>query len=246
MKWIFTLALFIFSYSAANSQVLISLLLGDMLNTGKIEFGLTGGVNSARIGKFESNSFYTTWNLGFYFNVRTKEDARWLAVAEVLVKSAVGSGKLTQNDLNFLGIDTDEIGSEGEYRQRINYFYVPLMIRYFAIGRFYLEGGWQIGLRNKAFVEYKADIDNKETVIQVDNRKDINNFDVGVVGGLGYRIANKNGMNLGARYYQGFTSVYKMDQGYLNSSFYVYINIPIGKGKAREAAAKEAGSMVEE
>jgi hypothetical protein len=35
----------------ANSQVLISLLLGDKLNSEKLKFGLDGGVNFATISK---------------------------------------------------------------------------------------------------------------------------------------------------------------------------------------------------
>ena len=33
----------LFAFSKGNSQVLISILLGDKLNSGKIEFGLDGG-----------------------------------------------------------------------------------------------------------------------------------------------------------------------------------------------------------
>ena len=49
MKFKITLAFFLFFGYALQSQVLIALLLGDELNTGKIEFGLDGGINYAAI-----------------------------------------------------------------------------------------------------------------------------------------------------------------------------------------------------
>lgn len=37
----------------SNGQVLISLLLGDKLNSGKLEFGLDGGVNWSNISNLK-------------------------------------------------------------------------------------------------------------------------------------------------------------------------------------------------
>ena len=45
MKKTFLLIVFLLISVSMQSQVLIALLLGETLNTGKIEFGLDGGVN---------------------------------------------------------------------------------------------------------------------------------------------------------------------------------------------------------
>ena len=66
--------LLLFGYSA-HSQVLISLLLGDKLNSDKIEFGLDGGVNWSQIGNLDSSSSYRTFNIGFYFDILL--DEKW-------------------------------------------------------------------------------------------------------------------------------------------------------------------------
>ena len=63
------LLLFLFLGAQAQSQVLIALLLGDQLNTGKIEFGLDGGLNFATISGMDSNSWTRNLNLGFYFDI---------------------------------------------------------------------------------------------------------------------------------------------------------------------------------
>ena len=50
--------------SVAHSQVLISLLLGDKLNSDKIEFGLDSGFNWSQIGNLDSNSSLRAFKIG--------------------------------------------------------------------------------------------------------------------------------------------------------------------------------------
>jgi hypothetical protein len=46
------------SVSLANGQVLISLLLGDKLNSGKIEFGLDGEINKTKATRHCRDGFF--------------------------------------------------------------------------------------------------------------------------------------------------------------------------------------------
>src|SRR5210317_747733 len=93
----FLLVFFLLISVSMQSQVLIALLLGKSLNTGKIEFGLDGGVNYATLGGMESDSYYRKWNLGFYFDIRMKN--QWYLNTGVLVKSELGLDNLTESDL---------------------------------------------------------------------------------------------------------------------------------------------------
>jgi hypothetical protein len=70
-KNILIISLLILSFNV-QSQVLITLLLGDKLNSPNLEFGLEGGVNWTTISGLETNSFARKWNLGFYFDIRIK------------------------------------------------------------------------------------------------------------------------------------------------------------------------------
>jgi len=56
-----------------QGQVLISLLFGDMLNSDGLEFGLEGGFNWSKVSGMETNSSLRTFNLGFYFDIRLKD-----------------------------------------------------------------------------------------------------------------------------------------------------------------------------
>lgn len=62
-----------FSMTSARSQVLISLIFGDKLNSPFLEFGLDGGMNFSEISGLESSGTNVGFNLGFYFDIRSKK-----------------------------------------------------------------------------------------------------------------------------------------------------------------------------
>lgn len=115
------LLLLLFAGIQAHSQILITLLLGDKLNSDGLEFGLEGGFQYNAIGTLDTNDRLATFNLGFYFDVRLKN--QWSLFTGILAKSNNGADKLTQADLDFLGIAPFE--ESGTYSQRINTFVLP-------------------------------------------------------------------------------------------------------------------------
>ena len=60
-----------------QSQVLISIIFGDKLNSPNLEFGLEGGVNWSQISGFESGKSLSTFNLGFYFGLTRRDFNLW-------------------------------------------------------------------------------------------------------------------------------------------------------------------------
>ncbi len=240
----------LFSSYTVHSQVLISLLLGDKLNSDEIEFGLEGGGNFSSIIGMDSKKYVSDWNIGFYFVYKLKKS--WYVNTGVLVKAKMGSGKLTQKDLDFLGVDFPDscLVDNGDYSQKINAFIVPAMARYMFKNRIYVELGFQASLRYKAWVEY--DSKDKEELYHIKefNKEFTNPIDVGALAGIGYRLNNKRtGITLGIKYYYGFANVFKGVPGMHNNSLFLKANIPIGAGeqaqkkreeKAKKRAAKKA------
>ena len=216
--------LFLFMGFSMQSQVLIALLLGDKLNTGKVEFGLDGGLNYATIGGMESNTWTRNLNLGFYFDIRMKE--QWFLNTGVLVKSNFGLDDLTDGDLEFLNATTYD--SDGEYRQRISYFMVPALAKYKFENNMYLEFGPQFGLMYDAYIEFNSEIDGNSARIREKNKDAINRFDMGLSAGAGYRFLKGMGWTLGARYYYGLLDVYKNRSGTNVNSLFLKLNVPIG------------------
>jgi hypothetical protein len=113
----------LFGYTA-NSQILISLLLGDKLNNGKMEFGLDGGLNMSSINGLDQSKNALGFNLGFYFDIKlSKSNPAWLLHTGVIVKSPMGAADLPVYTLNNANLDTSFV--EGSVARKLRYFNVP-------------------------------------------------------------------------------------------------------------------------
>ncbi len=232
-KYLIIICLLIFAVNT-QSQVLISLVFGDKLNSPNIEFGLEGGINLSKVSNFESKAMLPTFGLGFYFDIKLKNKIS--LSTGVLVKSTYGINKLKENDLIALNAITYD--SAGDYSLRLSYFMVPILIRYTFKNHFYIEAGPQAGLMYGSNIEYNSKIDDADARIRNYNKDQINKIDVGAMGGIGYTLKKGTGMTIGIKYYYGFVNVVKNISGTKNSSLFIKMNIPIGRGKSEKAAKK--------
>ncbi|WP_066632069.1 porin family protein [Labilibacter marinus] len=230
MKKVLLSIAFVLIAASSHSQVLISLLLGDKLNSDGLEFGLEGGLNWSGISGMESNALVRNLNIGFYFDIKLKDQI--YLYTGVLVKSNVGFDKLEPEDLDFLGIEQQP--EDGEYKQVINKFMVPVLAKYKFKNRLYIEAGPQFGLVHGGLVEFNSDTNGQEIRIRQDNSSMLRRIDAGMSGGFGYKLKENTGMTIGVRYYQGFVDVYKDRSGTLNNSINVKINIPVGANKSKK------------
>lgn len=228
MRKILFIVLFLFSVHAASSQVLLTLIFGEKLNSPNIEFGLEGGYNFSQISGLESSKRLGTFNLGFYFNFKLKE--QFYLYTGVLVKSNLGVKALSISDLETSGVSF--IGSSGVYSQRINYFIVPIHAKYVFGNNIYIEAGPQLGLRYKAYVEYVNETDGVDTRIRQDNKGAINPIEAGVGIGMGYKFKKIGGLSVGLSYFQGFVNVYKANSNTKNNAAFLKLNLPIGAKKS--------------
>ncbi|MCF6356932.1 MAG: PorT family protein [Draconibacterium sp.] len=233
MKKIFLIIALLIAGTAAQSQVLITLLLGDKLNSDGLEFGLEGGLNWANVSGLETNDFARKFNLGFYFDIRIKN--QWFFYTGVLVKSNLGVDKLTDNDLITLGAtkytDLDGVPLVGDYSHKMNTFLVPALIKYKFKNHMYAEFGPQFGLAYKSWIEFESDIEERDAIIKEYNKDIINRIDAGLMVGTGFTMLKGTGWTWGVKYYYGFVNVYKGMSGTKNSSIFLKLNIPIGAGE---------------
>ena len=215
----------------SHSQVLLSILFGDKLNSDGLEFGLEGGFNWSDISGLDADKRLSTFNLGFYFDIRLKN--QWNLYTGVLVKAKLGDHKLSPEDLAFLEI-TPNLEENGNYSQVLNYFIVPALLKYNFKNRMYIEAGPQFGLMYKSWVEFESDLDNKHIKTKDYNKDKINRLDTGITFGTGYKLIPDTGMTIGIKYYYGFANVYKGVSGSNNSSLFLKLNVPIGANKKKE------------
>lgn len=223
--------------SKAESQVLISLLFGDELNTGNIEFGLDGGWTLADQSGLSSSKMSSSYNLGFYFDFKLKN--AWVIHTGVLVKSNMGADGIPVYSLN--NAELDDLYQNANVERNMSYFNVPVLMKYKFNKRFYVEAGPQFGLLYKANDEFKTEVNGNDLTYSNDVREQFHPLDAGLVGGIGYRIHKGFGMNLAVRYYYGLVDVLIDDSGAAvnNRALYFNVGVPIGVKKAREKAEKK-------
>ena len=232
------LAILISVSACGSAQVIISLLLGDNLNTGKIEFGLDGGLNLSSQTGTEGGKNLKNFNLGFYFDIKLK-DPSWMVHTGVIVKSRMGIADLAPYPLGDANLDSSFKG--GEVDRKLDYFNVPVMIKYKFKNNFFVETGPTFGLFYNSFDEFTNEVNEDDLVYKVERKKDYYLLDAGWTTGIGYRLSKGNGINLGIRYYFGFVDVSADGDAssVKNRSLYFAAGIPIGVKKARERAAKK-------
>jgi len=234
MKKYFLVIVFLFIGYAANSQVLISLLLGDILNTDKIEFGLDGGVNYANIANLEPSKTLALFNLGFYFDIKFKQNL--MLHTGVLVKSNQGANKLNPYSLD--NPNLDEVFATGYVTRKINNFSVPIMLKYRFATLFHVEAGPMLALRTKGYDEFKASVvDDDDITYRLDIKDNYKRIDAGIMVGAGMKLSKvPKSSQVGVRYYYGFIDPLKNNTGGAQyfSSLYLYFSIPIGVASSVE------------
>ena len=216
----------------SNSQVLISLLLGDKLNSPNLEFGLEGGVNWSNIQNIEEAQAMANFHLGFYFDIRIKNN--WFLHTGVRVKSNLGAKGINVYPTG--DSEVDSLFANGAIKRKFGYFHVPISLKYRFNNNFFVEGGVQLGLLYSAhdiFIE--SVYEEEDAGFRLNVRDEYKRLDVGLGGGIGYKIMKNTGMSVGAYYYYGLTNIYKdANKEASNSSIYLYVDIPIGKGAAEK------------
>ncbi|TDX10661.1 porin family protein [Flavobacterium sp. S87F.05.LMB.W.Kidney.N] len=242
MKKGLLLLFMLFSIAQARSQVLISLIFGDKLNSPFLEFGLEGGLNLSDISGLESSGTNPGFNLGFYFDFRSKKNPAWMINTGVIVKSPMGAHHLPVYSLDDVNLDNTFEG--GSVNREIRYFNVPILIKYQFKNRIYLKTGPQFGLLASAFDEFTNEINKNDVTYKKKIRDEIRVIDAGIALGTGYHMNIGNGLNITIQYYYGLVPVMKGDgPNVYNRSLYLTAGIPIGKGKAAQRRAEKNAEM---
>ncbi len=217
----------------AQSQILISLLLGDKLNSENIEFGLSGGYGAANIYGNAGSDHLNTLFLGFYFNFKLQEEKNWFLKTGVLVKSKMGDDGFSVYPLNDKKLDSIFMG--GKISREINAFNVPIELMYRFNKRWYVSAGGQLGLMYRTRDKITNTINETEDIRLFNEISDqIRKIDGGISLGAGLKLKEgKESISLGIRYYHGLVDVYKNQQlKGTNAVFYITCEIPIGVSKS--------------
>ncbi len=229
---------FLFIGYSAVAQVLISLVFGDKLNSPNIEFGLDGGVNFGNIANLEPSKPLPMFNLGFYFDIRLKNQL--MLHTGVIVKSSQGAGSLDPYLLNNTNLDT--AFASGYIDRKVNYFHVPILIKYRFATFFHVEAGPMLGLRSKGNDEFRNSVkDDDDLSYKLDIKDNYKRIDAGIMAGIGAKLSKApKSSQTGIRFYYGLVDPLIDNPGKAQNfySIYLYFSIPIGAKPAESNDAK--------
>lgn len=170
------------------------------------------------------------WHLGFYFDIKL-DTADLMLHTGVIVKSSMGVAGQPVYSLGDANLD--ETFRDGSVTTRLEYFNVPVMLKYRVLKQFYVEGGILLGLLHGATDEFIASgPDDAEVTLVRRVGTTYHPLDAGLMAGIGYRMMSGDGINIGVRFYQGLIDVLIDDAGpaRYNQSLYLAVGIPIGVG----------------
>jgi hypothetical protein len=229
-KYIIILLFISVTPSPAKTQILLSLLFGDKLNSDKMSFGAHVDYSWNKLSGYEKTAPLKDLNLGLFFTYHCND--HWHINAEMLLKYKRGIDKLQPYNL-----ENDSLNNffrDGSVKRAINYLSIPLAVQYLFKPGFYIEMGPQISLRLNAYDIFSANPVQGELELKKNIKDNINPWDFGWVAGAGYRIGKEKLIAIGFRYNGGFTDVVKNEPGIqLNRQWGFYANIPIGKKATR-------------
>jgi len=227
-------------YRPLHGQVVIALLFGDKLNTGKLEFGLVVAPASTGITHIDSRH-RGGLNLGLYFNIRP--DKKISIHAEAVAKGAFGARGIfpyaTGNDT------LDNLFVSGKVERVIKAFSLPIMARYAVSRKFFIDLGIQPDMMLGAKDIFSSTVNGQDLDYTVKINDQVTLLDFGLTGGVFYKFKDDiKSMGLGVRYYQGLTDILKSTAGtQANTLWQFTVTIPIGAGKASaQNAAKKAAA----
>ena len=162
-----------------TSKLSLTLLCMTLLNItySQISIGGKGGLNVSNLNGITVNNATAQALVGFHLGGYLALNlGRNFALQPELMYSTQGAK---------LDNATDNLN--------LNYVNVPVMVRFYTNGGFFLEGGPQLG-----FQVGQVTINNAE--------EEIKNTDLSVCGGLGY-MGKKQGFGIGARYNAGISKL---------------------------------------
>ena len=182
-----------------------------LMNAQEVKYGAKAGLNMSNFGGDAEN---TDMKIGFQIG----------GFAEIKISDKFS----VQPELLFStqGAKSEESGSESGYSYtsketlKLNYLNIPVMAKYYATEKFYVEAGPQIGFLMSAEAESEDTVSfggvTESESTTTDVKEFTNSTDFGLGLGLGYNFTENIGAGL--RYTAGLSDIYKDSDGKVNNS----------------------------
>lgn len=183
---------------------LIAVITFGFVNAQDLKYGVKGGLNvSSFSGDNDGMDLKSRvgFNIGGFVEVKLSEK---FAIQPEVLYSQQGtkfklSGILFSNDEPF----------KAETKFNLSYINVPVMFKYYAIEKLFIEAGPQIGFLISA--KSKTKVTGFDQTEELDTKDMYNTIDFGLNFGAGYDFTQN--ISLGARYNLGLANIAKTEAG---------------------------------
>ena len=227
-------ALLLFWGPKCHSQVILSLLFGDKLNSEESIFGIHVDYSFNELSGYADTNSLNSLNLGLFYNYKFND--RFRGLVELMAKYKRGVEGLAVYDLQ--DPELNDLFEDGEVTRKIKYFSVLPIGQYVTKPGIFLEAGPQISMRIKATDIFFTKTEQGDLELERNIKDNITTFDFGFIAGIGYYVDKAKTLAVGFRYQGGFSDVVKDDGTQQHQQFTLYTNIPIGRNKSKQTAAE--------
>ena len=218
------LVVFSLAPAVSKSQILISILFGEQLNSGKMEFGLVGGLNYSKLPGLEAPEFKRSFGLGLFLDYTFTDT--WILAVEANVKKSLGSDNLQLADFPYPVNDTIVQESTKAYRN-LNLINVPVLINYRFKNRLGIGAGFYASIVHgtRDYVQYSQK--NWTSTFERSFTDQINRLDFGVSGMVHFHFLGNPGIQLRGRINYGLTEVFKESSGLSSNNLWYSITVAV-------------------
>lgn len=202
--------------NSSKSQVIISLIFGDALNSPNTQFGLEVGANVASVTNYELTDLTGGFQISMFLNWKFSE--KWSLYNNLIANSNRGyrgNGSLIDS------IYVPENDYELSYMKvRLMYGGIQSALRYHISPSFSVAAGLNLGLLFRATEEALFQKEDSELNIVYKVTDDYTRLDVGPSLALLYQFRKGKGISIIARTYYGLVDVAKEVPGHQNSYYF--------------------------
>lgn len=221
------------SVQKVNSQAaILALIFGDQVASEEFNLSLELGWNFSTVSNFSDIKRTSATNFGLGANFKLSEKFYLSPSVFFLSKRKFKFSSFTLNTGNE-NIDNEFINTSGE--SNLSYIDIPILLWY-EINKIRIGVGPQVSFLTKSNLVFNG-VDGDFTQYIKD---DTNNVDYGLMASISYELGKARkgkGIFIQARYYQGFTDIYKnpISTGSNKGSYFaIHLSLPFITDKLAE------------
>jgi len=234
-KTVIPIVVILFFSTTSRSQILVSLIFGESLNTPNMQFGIEVGANSSTVSDYDIADFTAGFEIGMFLNWKYAD--KWSLYSGLMANSNRGFRGVEEliDPVYRPGIDS---GYEFKYmKTRLTYVGAHSAMRYYFSPSFSIAGGVNLSLRLKATNEAQYDLDKADLGVEYSVKEEFYPIDAGPTFTFLYQFRKGKGFSIVARGYYGLIDVALDVPGHQSSYFFqLTAGILIGAKKGSEMA----------